>query len=503
MLDKLKKRSTADSQIERRNEQEEEDSGALVEMGDRTAMTQFWSQYASAPTVETMMLHNEAQIWDESDRMDVIAGLPDNITEMDVVELGAGIGRFTKHFAQKARTVLATDFIESFIKKNEELHQHYGNTVFKVGDAVNQQLDNNSCDLLFTNWLLMYLTDAEVAQFCLNAIKWIRPQGYLHIRESCTEPSTKAPKKLVGNENPTYYRHCSLYMNVFSKLLYVDPESGQRFQFQIQWAKSIPTYVDVKANWRQVHMVLKKVPIAASAAPQENAVVDATSIFKELHRTNVAQLDLETNWMQLLKVSFDRFSPLERLITEALDKHDQTISGLLNLNATMINSLNIAKQLNCCVEGLVEDAVEFSALLGMANAKSDRRVRFQWTDFALDNWKIGDAQFDAAIGIDLIERVPSASRFLRTFRKCLKDDAIVILFESQLLEPRNGLLTLNKYGFELISFHCHDADAIDTEQQQFIDHLNPLENQQMFANWKKWMSCPKWTQFQLKAIPIV
>lgn len=45
-----------------------------------------------------------------------------------VVELGAGIGRFTGELAKKAGQLLALDFIESAIKKVIEISNHTLNT---------------------------------------------------------------------------------------------------------------------------------------------------------------------------------------------------------------------------------------------------------------------------------------------------------------------------------------------------------------------------------------
>lgn len=63
----------------------------------------------------------------------------------------------------------------------------------QVGDAVHLQMESDSVDLVFTNWLMMYLSDTEVVEFLLNAIRWLRPDGYIHLRESCSEPSTGRP----------------------------------------------------------------------------------------------------------------------------------------------------------------------------------------------------------------------------------------------------------------------------------------------------------------------
>lgn len=47
-----------------------------------------------------------------------------------------------------------------------------------------------SVDFVFTNWLLMYLSDVEVVDFLNRVTTWLRPGGYLHLRESCSQPSS-------------------------------------------------------------------------------------------------------------------------------------------------------------------------------------------------------------------------------------------------------------------------------------------------------------------------
>ncbi|PNX62248.1 phosphoethanolamine N-methyltransferase, partial [Trifolium pratense] len=80
-----------------------------------------------------------------------------------VLELGAGIGRFTCELAQKAGQLLAVDFIESAIKKNENTNGHYKNVKFMCADVTspNLHISEGSVDLIFSNWLLMYLSDEE------------------------------------------------------------------------------------------------------------------------------------------------------------------------------------------------------------------------------------------------------------------------------------------------------------------------------------------------------
>ena len=115
------------------------------------------------------------------------------------MELGAGIGRFTGELAKKAGQLIALDFIESVIKKvtavakdnwlkkkmrfffffcgaylsilfpilslqNESTNGHYKNVKFLCADVTSPDLQfpEGSLDLIFSNWLLMYLSDKEV-----------------------------------------------------------------------------------------------------------------------------------------------------------------------------------------------------------------------------------------------------------------------------------------------------------------------------------------------------
>ncbi len=79
-----------------------------------------------------------------------------------VMELGAGIGRFTGDLGAQAKSVLALDFMQRLIEENERQHGHMGNITFKAGDACELEADPESFDVVFTNWLLMYLGMQDV-----------------------------------------------------------------------------------------------------------------------------------------------------------------------------------------------------------------------------------------------------------------------------------------------------------------------------------------------------
>ena len=105
-----------------------------------------------------------------------------------------------------------------------------------------------SVDLVFTNWLMMYLSDSETVEFIHNCMRWLRPYGYVHLRESCSEPSTGRTKKNTmhddGSTNPTHYRFSSLYINLLRSIRYRD-EDGKLWRFDLHWSCSVPTYIKV------------------------------------------------------------------------------------------------------------------------------------------------------------------------------------------------------------------------------------------------------------------
>lgn len=43
-----------------------------------------------------------------------------------------------------------------------------------MADVTELQLPDGCCDVIFSNWLLMYLSDAEVAALANNMLRWVR-----------------------------------------------------------------------------------------------------------------------------------------------------------------------------------------------------------------------------------------------------------------------------------------------------------------------------------------
>ncbi|URE23929.1 phosphoethanolamine N-methyltransferase [Musa troglodytarum] len=100
---------------------------------EREAQKSYWMEHSSDLTVEAMMLDSRASELDKEERPEVLSLLPP-YKGKSVLELGAGIGRFTSELAKEAGHVLALDFIESVIKKVWEF------------DMTTTRLQNNQLD---------------------------------------------------------------------------------------------------------------------------------------------------------------------------------------------------------------------------------------------------------------------------------------------------------------------------------------------------------------------
>ncbi|KAL8153552.1 hypothetical protein V2J09_011312 [Rumex salicifolius] len=222
---------------------------------EREVQKKYWMEHSVDLTVEAMMLDSRAADLDKEERPEVLSLLP-SYEGKSVVELGAGIGRFTGELAKKAGQVLALDFIESAIKKNESTNSHYGNVKFMCADVTSPELNitPGSVDLIFSNWLLMYLSDKEVELVAERMMKWLKVGGHIFFRESCFHQSGDHKRK----NNPTHYREPRYYTKVFKDCHIRDP-SGNCYELELVGCKCIGAYVRSKKNQNQICWIWQKV----------------------------------------------------------------------------------------------------------------------------------------------------------------------------------------------------------------------------------------------------
>ena len=169
----------------------------------------FWESKPS--TVGGMTLLSDADTLDEAERADILAQLP-SLSHMDVLELGAGIGRYTSHFIHMARHVTIVDFVEKFVEENKINNSHCNNASYYCADVMDLEFANGSFDFIFINWLFMYLDDVQAEQLRGRIHGWLRDNGQVFFRESCFVGSTGT---VPAPDNLTRYRSDTDYTSLF------------------------------------------------------------------------------------------------------------------------------------------------------------------------------------------------------------------------------------------------------------------------------------------------
>ncbi|GMT14398.1 hypothetical protein PFISCL1PPCAC_5695 [Pristionchus fissidentatus] len=393
----------------------------------RTSFKSFWDKYSDRPDISAMMLNNNAEQLEEADRHDILSSLP-CIKGKDAVDIGAGIGRFTTVLAETARHVLTTDFIDEFIKKNKERNCHLANVDYAVGDAVNLQLKDGSVDFVFTNWIMMYLSDTETVQFVQKCLSWLRPNGHAHLRESCSEPSTGRKAASVSMHdaaaaNPTSYRFSSLYINLLRSVRMRD-ENGDCWKFNVDWSCSVPTYIKRMSNWRQVHWLVKKVP-----ADKNDVVPSFDELLEKLSKT---WNDVQKEWDSVLDGE-------EEVITDEIVASSLSIlsepTGIFvytprRISAHLhVNSHTLAERFSTNIWNVESEPYYYRTSLTKANTKKDQRVRFAWhSKFSqsIDYWTEKAAKFDAFVATEFLSENDDD---VESIKRILNPSAPIVLIE--------------------------------------------------------------------------
>jgi len=144
---------------------------------------------------------------------EIIAELPP-LKDQSILELGAGIGRFTTALAKDAKHVTAVDLIDKFTEENRQNNAHLGNIDFVTSDAATLEV-SQKYDIVFSNFLLQYLDEEECRNVVLKTISWVKDGGYAFFRESAKdERDMPGPPKA----NASLYRHPSFYTDIFNNV---------------------------------------------------------------------------------------------------------------------------------------------------------------------------------------------------------------------------------------------------------------------------------------------
>ncbi|XP_070565554.1 uncharacterized protein [Ptychodera flava] len=229
----------------------------------RKTMQDFWTGYSHhGASVKEMLLDSAAEAIADPECQEILSMLP-NYEGKRILELGAGIGRYTGFLARRAAHVTAVDFTEAFVEKNRQTNGHFQNVDFVQADVTKLELSEHSYDIVFSNWLMMYLTDDEVLELLKNILLWLTEDGYMFFRESCYR---QVGEYIPHGTNPTRYRDPSEYNALHHSALVPlpDADGAASTGFQLIFSKAVQTYIKVKKTQRQVCWLLQKKQIKDS-----------------------------------------------------------------------------------------------------------------------------------------------------------------------------------------------------------------------------------------------
>merc|ERR1712168_1054418 len=138
------------------------------------------------------------------------------------------------------------------VLKNEEENGHFGNIKFAQADVTQFDMDDASVDLVFSNWILMYLSDEEVLELFRKVLRWLRPGGYFFFRESCFRKSGSMGKE----DNPTFYRKPIDYCQMMDYVR--NSNKAESEWFKTLRSQSLFSYIKLKNNSGQVTWLAQK-----------------------------------------------------------------------------------------------------------------------------------------------------------------------------------------------------------------------------------------------------
>lgn len=231
----------------------------------RKEMKDYWNRFKHLTSVEGMLLDEDASTICDDDTKEILGHLPD-YNNTCILELAAGIGRFTGILAERAQHIIAVDFVKDYIEQNRVSNIHRTNCEFVCADVLQYDYPQ-SMDMVFSCWILMYLNNEEVVTLFKKAIQCLKPGGFFYFRESCYgnyhqlyngEERTIENREVgeVGSldfsNNPTRYRSPEDYETMLQQLT-ID---GYTFRQENKWNNA--TYTEQRNSCNQICYLYKK-----------------------------------------------------------------------------------------------------------------------------------------------------------------------------------------------------------------------------------------------------
>ncbi len=150
----------------------------------------FWEeraeQYKQKPSLSVTNLEEDDELQQSKVRLERehVFRLLKILPEMNVLDLGAGVGAWSILFAEKCRKVVAVEYSENMVKVAKQIAKGklINNIEFVCRDIVKFQTTRNF-DVIFCSGLLLYLDDAQFLQLSSNMKNYSQKGTLLFLRE--------------------------------------------------------------------------------------------------------------------------------------------------------------------------------------------------------------------------------------------------------------------------------------------------------------------------------
>jgi len=450
---------------------------------ERGAQRAYWKEHSAQATVESMMLDSQAKDIDRLERPEVLS-LLGSTDGKRIVELGAGIGRFTADIAQGAKSVIAIDFMQNLIDQNKAINGHMENIEFRCGDATLLELEPSSLDVVFSNWLLMYLADAEVENLAVKMLKWLDNGGVVFFRESCFRQSGDRSR----SNNPTHYRNPREYFRIFDNAKILRSDGGYD-HFELVVCKSVDTYVRVKQNQNQVCWKWRKVSAPSASSNDLRHFLDSQYSHQGISKYQLMFGDgfVSPGGIQ----TTEEFSKLLEVKTD---------DAVLDVGCGVGGAaMYIAKKYGCYVYGVDLSVNMIMCALENAAASMERsKVSFEVSDAAKRD--LSGTIYDAIFSRDVFFYIQDKGALFSNLYKALKPGGRLVFtdycqsekkqvsgeFEEYVSMRGYSLTTLEEYkgllsaaGFKIISAEDRSNQligCIESELKKVRDSKNIFED---------------------------
>jgi 2-polyprenyl-3-methyl-5-hydroxy-6-metoxy-1,4-benzoquinol methylase len=156
------------------------------QMPGREAVVAEWQERSQRTGLASVMRasHSPEETASAADQMeevlmDFIARNVGSLAGKNVLEIGTGIGRFTRPLAERAKSVTTVDMTASMIERAKANLNDLTNVNYVQSEIKDLTVEQNEFDLVFDVWVLMHVLDDADFQESLAVMSKSAPRVFI------------------------------------------------------------------------------------------------------------------------------------------------------------------------------------------------------------------------------------------------------------------------------------------------------------------------------------